>query len=777
MNSVQRSVPEFRLALSASVLAAITLCACSGGGGGGSGAGPIVPGDNGALANTVGLVSLAANAAGVQVSWEARDTLGANLAVALFVGVDRASVHQGAPIATASGDGSTFVAIPAGATRFFGLALDLGGGTYAPVGAVLSARTAPPIYVDASSTAAAPDGSSPAQAFRDLREATLLAFAISGGVIWVREGVYDAPGLQVHTATHVFGGFDGSFDLATRDPQAHPTRVRGAAAGAVCAVEVGTNLFWSPAILDGLEFDGQSSASFGIDVDTADCELRSLDVHDCSGRGLRLRSAALTSAIDVRLVRSRIVDNGAQGLSLSGAFDLRVEGSRFGGNGLEGLDLGGLVGPGGVPVSLRVRDSVFAGNGADGLDCDLTPPAVPSGSGRYLVEIETSLFERNGFAAPAEATAGLKLDLDFELIADWRADLVVRGCVARNNRHDGVLLDLDSTCSAFVHRLLSTGNGGDGLVVSSESTPSFASVSASVLAGNVGAGLRAELGQVPLSVSHCVLAGNLGGGVVSATARSSVSSSIAWMQPGAWNGVRSHFNVESSNALDGPFVRAPIEYLAANGWSGGQLVLADSSSLAAGDDVEFGDDGVLRDVAALGANQRVTLTPTLDAPGLPSTLARFASANVDEDYSLAPLSVARDAGMADPLTGPVDAGPFDAPLGGEPGRDATERPTLFYAAASTPAVGQNVAQSQTLLVEFRGGALDPGSINPQSVRVLNAAGQVLNTTAFLQGQQLAIAPPGGGWPAGTLLLELHATLQATDGTPLATRAAFEFVRP
>lgn len=95
----------------------------------------------------------------------------------------------------------------------------------------------------------------------------------------------------------------------------------------------------------------------------------------------------------------------------------------------------------------------------------------------------------------------------------------------------------------------------------------------------------------------------------------------------------------------------------------------------------------------------------------------------------------------------------------------------------TPAVGQSVGAGQSLELELRGGAPDPESVNPQSVRVLNSGGQVLNTTAFLQNQRLVVAPPGGGWPSGTLLLELHATLQSSSGAPLATRAAFEFVRP
>jgi len=719
----------------------------------------------------VGLVSVAAGATQVQLRWEARDADGADLPIGIFSGPDRASVHQGAPIATAVGDGVLVVTIPSGATRYFGLALDVGGGTYEQAGHVLVARSGAPYYVDPASTAVNPDGSSPAQAFRDPLDAVVVAFALGGGNVWIAAGDYTNVGLPLRPGVHVFGGFDASFDLASRDPQAHPTRFVGRVGDPVCEILGGS----APVVIDGCTIDGASAAPFGIDIDATDAELRSVEVRDCAGRGVRLRSIDETRAVDVRIARSRVINNQAQGVSLTGPFDLWIEGSRFAGNRLEGVDLGGLVAPGGVPVSLRVRDSSFVGNGHDGLDCDLSPPSIlGAGGGRYEIRIESSNFERNGYSATTEVTAGLKIDIDFELIPDWSAEILVRGSRAAQNRGDGVLLDLDSTCSAFVHRLLSTANGGDGLSVTSESTASFAVVSASVFTGNVGAGLKAELGQVPIVASHCVLAGNLGGGMTSSTVTSAVSSTVAWLQPNAYSGVREYFNVLANDPFVSPFEHAPVEYLRANSIAGGDVVLANSATLVVGDHVELADDGVQRSVAGFSAGNHVALSPAPTLAGLPSTLARFAGPGVVEDYRLAPGSSANASGMPDPFAGPMDAGPFGAPLGGEPAREGAQLPALFYAGSSVPSVSQSLSSAQAIRIAFVGGAPAGSSVNPQSVRVLNAQSTVLATTAFVQNGELVVQPPAGGWPSGALLLELHAALRSTAGTPIATPLAAPF---
>ena len=151
---------------------------------------------------------------------------------------------------------------------------------------------------------------------------------------------------------------------------------------------------------------------------------------------------------------------------------------------------------------------------------------------------------------------------------------------------------------------------------------------------------------------------------------------------------------------------------------------------------------------------------------------------MNENYQLAALSAALNAGMADPLNGPIDAGLFSAPFGGPAGRDDLGAAALFYPATSTPAVGQNLGTNQSILIAFLGGALDAGSVNPQSVRVLNAGGALIaNTTAFLQGGELRIDPPGAGWPAGELLVELHRTLRSNAGVDIATPLALRFFRP
>ena len=490
---------------------------------------------------------------------------------------------------------------------------------------------------------------------------------------------------------------------------------------------------------------------------------------------MRLRSIAEDQAVDVRIAACKVSSNGAEGVSVDGAFDLWVEGSRFASNGFEGFDCDGLVGPDGVPVRLRVRDSAFVGNGQEGLDCDMLPPTLigPIG-GRYTIEIASSTFERNGSDLVPNSMSGLNLDIDFELVPNWSAQIVVRGCTSKSNKGDGIKLDLDSTCSAFVHRVLCTSNGAHGLNVTSESTPSWFTVSASGFVGNAGEGIRAAIGQVPFIAGHCVVAGNGAGGAASEVLDSCASSSVAWIQPTPWTGARTHFDVVATDPLDPPFVNVPVEYGRATAFDGTYVTVGASMQLALGDVVELGDDGVERTVSALASGNRVGVVPTPTMLPLPASVARLPLlGTADEDYHLSPNSTAADAGMPGP-GGPVDAGPFGAPLGGEIGREDTLLAPLFFAASSTPAAGQSVTSNQSLRVAFVGGTIDSLSVSQQSVRALDAAGLPLNVAAFVQGSELVVPPPAGGWPAGNLLIELHSTLRATNGVDLATPVALPF---
>jgi hypothetical protein len=371
----------------------------------------------------------------------------------------------------------------------------------------------------------------------------------------------------------------------------------------------------------------------------------------------------------------------------------------------------------------------------------------------------------------------LNLDIDFELVPGWRADMSVRGCTARANRGNGIQIDLDSVGSTLLHRVNSSSNGGDGLRVSSESTPCFATVAASSFVGNGGYGVEAVLGQAPVLMSHCVVSGNALGGFSSPVVISAATSSIAWRQPLPWSNVRDHFDVEANDLLQPPFVRAPFEFYAGESFDGSSLALASTLGLALGDQVELGDDGVLRSVSALLAGDRVQLSPIPSGPWLPAGLARFDGAGpAIEDLHLSPSSPGSSAGM--PVAGgTLDAGPFGAPLAGAPGRDDAPRPKLFFASECTPVPGRAIATSQTIRVDFRGGTLDALTASSLTVKVRNGAGALVASSITVQSNQLVVAPSGGAWPSGSLALELHPGLTSLAGDGLAAPLALPFSVP
>ena len=468
-----------------------SLAAACGGGGGGSGPDnppPPPPADSGSLPNTVSLVSAAAGNQAVRLAWRAQDPDGNTVPVALFGAGSSGAVYSGSPIATPSGNAFTVGGLTNGQPRYFGLALDLGGGNYQPAGEILYARPAPPFYVDAASTAgAAADGLTPATAYTTPIEGALLALTMGGGNVWIAGGDYADVSLPLFPGVDLYGGFDATLTLAGRDPDANPTRFVGSQGNSIIEVRNGG----TGAAIDGLVLDGAGVAKFGIDVDESPVELRNVEIADCSSHGIRARSASTTSVIDLCVIGSRVSANGAAGLSLDGAFGprgpelaLQHEPHR----GARARRPGGARGAVGLAV---VRDSIFFGNGNEGLDCDLVPPLVTGPAGAdYKVLIERSVFERNGATGAPSSTSGLNLDIDFELIAGWKAEITVRGCVARANEGPACASTWTRPPRRSSTACHSTGNGGDGLLVSSESTPGLAVVTGSAFFGNQGYGVR-----------------------------------------------------------------------------------------------------------------------------------------------------------------------------------------------------------------------------------------------------------------------------------------------
>ena len=730
----------------------------SGGGGGGGGGGDTIDPPTGSQEPPflAGLLALAAD----------QSQLVCDLALpadgfeaALFVTTDSSNVFGAPPIQEVLTE--TRIAIQGlipDQSYFVGLGVRAEGDVeWQPSGVVLETRSSAPIYVDAAADPNIADGLTPATAYNSLFLGLLVSIGQGGANIFVRDGDYPGASLPMLAGTHVYGGFQMDFDLATRDPFGGLTKLTGQTNTGAFDVQGGQ----PTAILDGILLDGAGAGTIGVDVTDTDLELRSVTIQNFTDRGVRIRNGSLNQVIDVRIAACRLSNNGADGLNGIGGMDLRVDGSSFDSNVQEGIELDDLVALDGDVGRLLVRGSRFLGNGTEGLDVDLAAPfGLGSQGGFFDVDVEGCLFEGN-------AGAGFLLDQDYELIQLWDGDFNVRGCTARGNGAEGILFDADAPASARFHRCLVVGNALDGLWIRSETDAGTILVSSLISLGNGGFGLHASLGNKVVAATHVLLAGNQAGGFVSETVESSIVSSVAYLQTNPWQNVRRSGSAEVDDAFDGSFNFAPEGFARITAQSADMVTLDDISVAIPGLPVEVADDGTARQVLSVAGNV-ATLDSAPDTVRLPALLLRFGpGTSATEDWRLPSNSPLLGLGFRIPGGSAVDPGPFGAPLPGPPGLEDEVQATLFTPLTTAPALTDPLASMQPLVVTFPS-PLDPASLVPGAVRAVDANGSELAVGVMLLGNDLTITPPPTGWGSSAVSLELHRELFSMNGDPLAT---------
>ncbi len=679
----------------------------------------------------------------------------ADYEAALFHATQRADVYAGAPVvAPLTGTAVTVPGLAPG-EHFFGLGVRRvnGNDPYTPTGATLRCRVAGIIYVDAASTAVAPDGTTPATAFPRLGDG-LLAAAVLGRNVLVRGGTYAAVSLTLVNGVQVYGGFDAGFDLGGREVVAHASVLEGGAGQPMLVVGDAS----PAAVIDGLFLDGLGVATFGIDSQNASFDVHATTVRRCFERGVRARSAARTGGYRLRLAACRFAENRTDGVSVSGPFDIELHGCNLDANGEEGIDIDDMVALEGTTANLVVEGSRFFGNGAEGLDCDLAAPPNPvAPGGVFDVRIRGCRFELN-------AMDGLLVDLDFELVPDWRAHVLVRECVARGNQLAGVHIDADATGDVTLQRLSCTANGTDGVLATSETGGGVVTLASSVLMGNGGAGARAAQGNKVLALSHCVIAANFGGGVVSERVASSATACVAYLQDAAFAGT-SPFAGGETRATD-TFLAAPGRFLQVTARNAATFTLARPEALPTQASLELADDRVPR-TATLISGADVTLDPAPGAARLPSVLTVFeARAPVWEDFHLAPASPLIGTGFTPPGGGVTDPGVWGAPAPGHPGiGDVIATPAPFRVLATIPADLRAHPTAQPIQIVFSED-LDAATL-AGNVLVRTNAGLALAVSVSANANTLTLAPPNGGFGTVPITIELHRGLLSAAAVPLA----------
>lgn len=713
------------------------------------------PGRGGPIESTAGplvapgLIGAVASQDSIHLEWTATGADGQDANIAVFASRVRSELYVGDPELTASAGGQHLFPDLAGDRDYFlGFGLETSPGVYEATGPALTLHTSPPIYVRADADPMVADGLTPATAFTHPFEAVLRAFANGGGNVWVAAGEYTGANLPVFAGVHIFGGFDDTFDVSTRNPKTQASVFVGMLGLPVVDVQGGTRF----ATLDGVTIDGAGDAPVGISITDTPISLRNVDLFDCSGRGIRIRNQS-GDRLESHTIAVRSSSNGGDGMSALGPFDFCIDRCAFNSNFQEGVDFDDLIGLDGEDSTLIVRASRFFGNGTQGLDVDLAAPLFPGSLGsRFDLRFLGCAFEHNG-------EEGLLVDLDFDLVSEWTARIEIGHCTARANRGDGFHLDLDGESNTLIHHCLATANARNGILVTSETTPAVAVISTSAITGNGAHAIVATLGNAPVLVDHCVLSGNALGGILSDTIESSAVACIAHEQQLPFVGVREVSNLVTTNSQD-VFENLAQSWHFATSLQGDRLGVLSAASIAPGSVVQIAGDGTARTVLAVDNAGGLRLDVAPEVFQAPARIEVFhPNGSVQSDFQLLPESPAREQGFAIPGSS-SDAGIFGAPLPARPGAETSPLRAELRLAAIIPALGTAISPNETVMISFTGAAPVASSANSTSVLALTQAGEELSIGIAIIGMDLIITPPPGGWPSGNWRIELHSTLSS-----------------
>ena len=756
--------------LSVAILALLTACGGGGGGGGGGGTGPVVPPSTNldpSPANA-GIIAMAAGDGILRIDCVLP---GSGHEAALFTGGSRSTLYQGTPTPVTTSS-FTVTGLANGIELFAGLAIRVQGTTaWTPAGVPVRFRPGAPLFVDARNSGSM-DGLTPATAFSSLTFALFVAGATPGGRnVWVRDGNYLVGGYPIGPGTHLYGGFSGAlgtpYDLGSRNATGGLTLLTGLGGLNVVDVICGGE----DAVLDGIKVDCRNGVTEGIDITDSDVEIRSVQVQDATDRGLRMRTLVFTNTRDLVMVNCVSTSNGSDGISVDGVVETVLDRCFFDANGRDGLDAE-VFALGASERGFRVRTSRFFGNVGDGFNLELA--SAPTATVGYRVDIEGSLFERNGID-------GMVIDQDHELDAALSSAIVVRGSTARANREAGFQLDADARGTYLLHRVSGTANAGDGLLVTSESDAGEVVVGASWFAANLGHGVRTigtggggTLGNKAVHLSHCAVAGNAAGGFLAASARGSSASGGIWKQLTAFSGVLQQSNWTGDADAAQPFVVAPKRFLRATANQSGAITVNSTSGVAAGDAAEVGDNGIALTVtSASGTSLIVTPAPTAFVSPDAVTVHSDPAAVVD---NLAPRAGSGliGAGMSAQGGPAVDAGPFGAPAGGAPGSASPLDPAVGLRLLRTvPATATGVTGSSLIRLEFDR-QVAGASVTQQRVVVIDeSTGNAVTASIAVSGNAITLNPTGGGWPL-SFFVRILPGISATDGSALGLPLALPF---
>ena len=513
-------------------------------------------------------------------------------------------------------------------------------------------------YVDYDSKHPAPTGKSADDPFRNIGDAIDSAIALDGVNIYVRGGekAYERRVVLLDGAV-IYGGFDSTFGLTTRDTAAHPTTLQTQGAKSLITVIQGERFCG----LDGLVLRGNGQTERGIAGDAGIYHIANTRID-----GFRLKGIDLRGATDLETpplsgtIRNCTVTGttAGEGIHLEGALDLSILDCVVEGSANEGIEATLAYLPG-EKTRLKIERCQIVGNRSLGIEIDLTEGESEGdlGNARFRARVRDCRIAYNG-------DHGVGVDVRYEETTPIDLGVEVESNRLANNQGAGVHLDVDAPGEYRVahnvvvaNHLAAPEGKGAGILLTGDAEQADVSLAYNRVGANGTAGVDLQLESVT-RIEQCNFFDNFGPAILQGeSSKAHVSGSVLLAHPVASTVAELTESFVAKSATEGHLPRYPRAVYRAERLDGRVVLAADTAkAVSVGQWVELGDDGIARRVTSVD-ERGVVLTPSSEGTG-PTVLFVWDSNDVEEDDSIPAGTPAAGRGI---LGGPEAHAPGPRP--------------------------------------------------------------------------------------------------------------------
>lgn len=358
------------------------------------------------------------------------------------------------------------------------------------------------------------DGLTPQSSYGSLEDAIGETFAMGGVNLYVDRGPFEEE-LFLFGGMMLYGGFDSSFELESRDAENHRTAISASSKSTALAIAPGQLLCG----IDGFGFFGHQEQDRGILAEDCVVQITRVTVLNYGTKGIELRAKKEDDSRITGLVSGCTAsDNGGEGIVLEGSFDLAIRDCEVQFNGDEGVVAEPLRTVAGSKSRVVVENCRVANNSGIGVNLKLEA-ARETGEKLRVTLRRNRIIGNEDFGANVDVLFLDDAEVDFRL--------KVEGNEISRNQKAGLHINGDAAGDyRIAGNRIAEQEHGVGVLITGDSSRPLYRLFENGIERNFAGGVRNE-SESRLWLYGCLIEKNAGPGVVSGGRGQSLRSVIS----------------------------------------------------------------------------------------------------------------------------------------------------------------------------------------------------------------------------------------------------------